>query len=309
MGLLALNCLPTKRPQWECYHPTIWRKVHWFLTVVTLVAFGFALPLLPGSLRPYYVCAIGFLVLECITEQCRQTAISVNVSERGKYLRIEAPINQRFCNVGVFYYLRGKPFPASSSIKSKNVIVVDPNDFPKDSDKNFVLVEGPYGPSIGILWWIGQWISQAINIVMRSGNDRSIERRPPQLITTRQFRFVVDDTAFARTFPLWLSLRKSSADAVFYYCDLSASNQGAYEDFLEENGDLNLGAPFQFESFAGAGEQKLSDRRSQSLDNSPKVTSRAPGIGLQNSMLDMRQMSIFQRLSITLDLQSPTLVS
>jgi len=266
---------------------------------MTLVAFGFALPLLPGAIKPYYVCAISFLVLEFITEQCRQTAIIVNVSDRKKYLRIEVPISQRVCNVGVFYYVWGKPFPVSSTIKRKNVIVVDPNDFPKNSEKDSVLVEGPYGPSIGILWWMGHWITQAVSIILRSGNGLSIERRPPQLITKRRLCFVVDDTAFARTFPLWLSLQKLSAHTALYYCNnLSDSNQRALEEFLEETSDLDLGTRYQCESFTLAGEQRLGEEKVQSLDDGPpKPKSQALGLGLHSSTPDLRQLSILQRLN------------
>lgn len=291
-GLLALGCLPTRRLQWELYHQTIWRKLHWLLTGATLVGFGFALPLLRGTIKPSYICAVSFFVIEFITEQCRRTTIDVDVEAMNGYHRIKAPSSQRACNAGVFYYIRGKPFPASSCTDNcKNILIVPSSEFDKGPDK-CVQVEGPYGPSIGILWWMGYWISQSIRSIIGSSSRQPQERRPPQLITQRHFYFVVDETAIARTFPLWLWLQKNTEYAALYHCNLSSSDSNAYQDLILKT----FGNHTDEASAPGRNKTEDESRFSRFDYRLRKPENPIPGTGLQIAVSDSRYPTVLQRL-------------
>ncbi len=215
-----------------------------------LAAFGFIIPSLPVSARPYYALALCLAVIEFLHLGCRHTLRDASiVTEPTGYYRIEAPSSKKVCNLGVFYYFRGMPFPASWSSCGTNTIISQ-SDLFKDikSGRLTVEVEGPYGPNLGPLSWTYYWICQALSLIMNLRLNFH-ERRPSQIISKRQLHFIVDDTAIARVFPLWLWLHKFSHGAKLYHCKLPEEIKIAYEAFMESDSQLSLGQPSQLEVF------------------------------------------------------------
>ena len=241
--LLAIGCYPTKRIQWELYHQTLWRKVHSLLSIGVLIALGFALHSLPRSAKLYYGCAIGFFALELTVGGCRRTVhdarIDVN-NAKDQYYSIQVLRSNRSCKAGVFYYFRGKPFPALSLDGCHDLIILQSNELHDLEVDKAIRIEGPYGPSIGVMWWTAHWILRAFHLMTGSKSIQIVDRRPPQLITKRPICFVADDTSIARIFSLWLWLRKTSNDAELCFCNPGETEKKYYASLMQEHSGLNL---------------------------------------------------------------------
>lgn len=241
-GLLALCCVPSKHFRWDVYHQTIWRKTHLLLTITILVAFGFILPSLHDYAWPYYACAVALVLVEVVQSGCRHTLRDASITdpEDGDCI-IEAPSSSSSCNFGVFYYYLGQPLPASWSHCGKNMIIL-PKDVKTLKDlktgEKTIEIEGPYGPSLGPLWWMYYCLRQGSKLIIKS-NWKADQRRPPQLISTHILAFVVDDTAVARAFPLWLWVKLNHSRISFGISELKEQQPStftsAYQKFKKES--------------------------------------------------------------------------
>ena len=122
-----------------------------------------------------------------------------------------------------------------------NVIIAQPDDIGDiNSGEKTVELEGPFGPSIGPLWWLYYCYRQIIKPTTKFKWDLA-KRCPPQLISERVTAFVVDETAIARTFVLWLWLfqeRSLSHISFRYTARLPKPLRAAYAKFT--NDELGL---------------------------------------------------------------------
>lgn len=217
---LEICALPSIRHHWELHHPGKWRSVHFFLSVIVMVALGLALQTMSYLSKICFAFAVSLLGMELgisLTRRATQAAelkfekIPAAESEFEEIALIRIPHRSIRDSVAVFYWILGTPFPAVWSKNNENTIIL-PGEWTQTRKINYdrpIIVEGPYGPSIGICSWLKYWlykISSPLNM------QEVFSYRPSRLPKGRVICFLVDVTTINRTFSLWQYLRLSTLE-------------------------------------------------------------------------------------------------
>lgn len=111
---------------------------------------------------------------------------------------------------GCFYWVRGRPMSAAQSY-SNHLLLLPRDRTWKESfvETKTILIEGPFGPNIGIYSWLCHNLSKLLErkSFLRNGLSldtiRDLLRRPAQLPKGEKICFFVDSSATFRSQTLW----------------------------------------------------------------------------------------------------------
>ena len=147
--LIGLLSFPSIRKHLEINHFPKWRFLHIGFTWILLSAVGFILHATPVTSINIVIVAIVLFGIERLFSVTRHTRVAIPVGEAyGEFweLRVTPRLND---GNGMAYWVEGRLVPVVQSTQQEDVLLVKTLE-----NRKSVMVEGPFGPSFGILFWL-----------------------------------------------------------------------------------------------------------------------------------------------------------
>ena len=147
--LIGLLSLPSIREHLEINHFPKWRFLHIGFTWILLFSLGFILHAKPVTSINIVFVAIVVFGVERLFSVTRHTRLAIPVGKAyGKFRELR--VTPRLINGnGMAYWVEGRLVPVVQSTQQEDVLLADSLE-----NRNSVMVEGPFGPNFGIIFWL-----------------------------------------------------------------------------------------------------------------------------------------------------------
>ena len=211
---MAIYCFPSLSQHWDESHPRKWRPTHFILSIVVISSLGFIFTKANLRSKILYVCMVVLFGIEAGIGLARYTTQAGQVHWPCLYIRNTCETGKY--GPGCFYWIRGRPLPAAQV--GYDHIVLLPPEWEKGLEREAIIVEGPFGPNIGIYSWICRCLGKLMKQKPLSRNTSSLDimrellRRPVQLPKGDRIGLLVEISALFRAQSLWTYLLSSSIE-------------------------------------------------------------------------------------------------
>ena len=218
--------------------------IHKTLTVTTLIALGLLLRVMDDSAIPYYTSAVALFGLECIISLARMTTrvVKFEKTESCGILNIDPFTKDNAA--GTFFWISGFPLHTAWQTDDSLVVLVPNVLLNQAGSKQSILVEGPYGPGIGICALLMRSWFLALN-ALKMHVELSELSRPVQLPKQGEIAFVVETAMIARVF------------ALFYWSRIIAGKKTRLLMFSTNSSGANFNLQKPFFDFLKSNEHRL----------------------------------------------------